>query len=163
VSKDIVEALNNQLNNELYSAYLYLRMSAYFKSNNLSGFAKWFKLHAKEETMHAMKIYDFIIDRNWEINLLPIKAPEVSWNSAIEIFTASLKHEQKITKMINKLAKLTMDHNDYATTIFLQWFITEQVEEEVIFGEILDKVKLTNEIPFALVFLDAELEKNHKS
>jgi len=134
-------------------------MSAYFKSTNLQGFAKWLKLHAQEETMHAMKIYDFIINRNWQISLLPIKAPEINWNSPIEIFTTAYQHEQQVTKMINDLAKLAIDNNDYATNIFLQWFITEQIEEEAVFNEILDKVKLIEGNYSALIFLDAELDK----
>jgi ferritin len=159
MSNEMTNALNTQLNNELYSAYLYLGMSAYFKSKNLSGFAKWLKIHAQEETMHAMKIYDFVINRNWQLNLLPIKAPETTWNSPIEIFTASYQHEQQVTKMLNNLAKLAIEKNDYATNIFLQWFITEQIEEEAVFNEILDKIKLADGTPSALIFLDAELDK----
>ena len=159
MSNKISTALNTQVNNELFSAYLYLSMSAYFQSNNLSGFARWFKLQAQEETMHAMKIYDFILDRGWQIDLLPIEQPEKNWNSPTEIFAAAYEHEQKVTKMINDLFKLSIEHSDYATNTFLQWFVNEQIEEEATVSEILDKIKLTEGVPSALLFMDAELAK----
>ncbi len=159
MANDMNKALNTQINNELYSAYLYLSMSAYFKSNNLPGFAKWLEFHGQEEVTHAMKMYNFVIDRGWHINLLPIKAPERNWNAPIEIFAAALKHEQLVTQMINDLVKLAINTHDYASNIFLQWFITEQIEEEATFSEMLNKVKLAGDSSSALLFLDAELEK----
>lgn len=159
MSDKLINELNTQINNELYSAYLYLSMSTYFKSNNLLGFASWLKLHAQEETMHAMKIYDFVIDRNWQLTLLPINAPVMNWASPVEIFTTAYQHEQQVTQMINNLVSLAIKHNDYATNIFLQWFVTEQLEEEAVFGEILAKLKLAEGTSAALIFLDSELAK----
>lgn len=159
MSNEISKALNTQINNEFYSAYLYLAMSAYFQRNNLLGFAKWLKMHAREETMHAMKMYDYVINRNWQINLLPIESPIATWNSPVEVLSSAYKHEQQVTNMINNLAKLAIQHNDYATNIFMQWFITEQIEEEAVFNEVYEKLKLIEGTPAALLFLDAELDK----
>jgi ferritin len=160
MSDTMNKALNIQINNELYAAYLYLGMSSYFKSHNLPGFAKWMQTHAQEEIGHAMKIHNFVLNnKNWHLKLLPIKAPENTWNSSIEVFNMAYEHEQIITQTINNLVKLAIDTNDYATHIFLQWFVTEQLEEEATFSELLEKVKLAGDSSAALLFLDVELGK----
>lgn len=159
MSNEMSEALNKQINNELYSAYIYLAMSAYFQSNNLSGFAKWLKRHAYEETTHAMKIYDYVLSRNWQINLIAISAPDINWNSPVQIFSAAYQHEKEVSQMINNLVTLAEHIDDKATSIFLQWFVIEQVEEEAVFFEILEKLKLIDGNRAAIFFLDADLEK----
>jgi ferritin len=159
MANEITAALNTQLNNEFYSAYLYLKMAAYFKSNNLLGFAKWLELQAQEEVTHALKFYNFILERNLQLDLLPIQASASTWQTPLEIFTAALNHEQLVTQMINNLVKLANEVNDYATNIFLQWFVTEQIEEETTFSEILTKLKLAGDSSAALLLLDTELAK----
>ena len=159
MSNDMSKALNTQINHELYSAYLYLGMAAYFKMNNLPGFGKWLEFHAQEELTHAMKMYNFIIDRSWHVNLLPIQAAKTTWKSPEDALTAAYEHEKQVTSMINHLVTMAINTNDHASNIFLQWFVTEQVEEELVFSEILGKIKLAGDFSAAMLFLDTELEK----
>ena len=158
MTENMIEALNKQVNRELYSSYLYLGMAAYFENKNLQGFSGWMRIQAQEEMTHAMKIYDFILDRGGKVVLLPIEAPESVWESPLEVFEATYEHEKAVTKMINDLVKLSIDTNDYATHAFLQWFVTEQVEEEASVGGVLEKLKLAGDSS-GLLFLDAELGK----
>ena len=141
----MVEALNKQINEELYSAYLYLSMSSYFESIGLKGFANWMMVQYKEETDHAMKIYNYLISQAEEIKLLAIKEPPHKWDSPLHAFEDTLKHEQHITKCINDLVDLAEKLKDRATYNFLQWYIDEQVEEEGNDREIIDKLKLIEE------------------
>ena len=126
----IEKAFNDQLNAELYSSYLYLSMSAYFQSINLSGFASWMRAQAQEELVHAMKFYNFINGRGGRVILKAVEAPPVSWESPLAAFEATYEHEQKVTGLINQLVELAMAEHDHASSIFLQWFVSEQVEEE---------------------------------
>jgi ferritin len=151
------EALNKQINAELYSSYLYLSMSAYFQSVSLSGFANWMRVQAQEELVHAMKFYDFVNERNGRVVLEKIEKPETEWKSAIEVFEHSLNHEQGVTRSINNLANLAVEERDHATQIFLQWFITEQIEEESSASDVLHKLKLTGGEGSGLFMLDREL------
>ena len=130
LSKSMEEAINRQVNRELYSAYLYLGMSAYFSSVNLAGFAKWMRIQAKEERAHAMKFYDYIVARGGKIALLGIEAPKTKWASATKVFEEVYAHEQKVTGMINALVELATKEKDHASFEMLQWFVKEQVEEE---------------------------------
>jgi len=130
ISKKIEKALNKQINAELYSAYLYLSMVAYFESVNLPGFANWMKVQTQEELMHAMKIYDFVNERGGRVVLKAIEAPPTEWDSPLDAFEATYKHEQKVTGLINNLVNLAIEEKDHATSSFLQWFVNEQVEEE---------------------------------
>ncbi len=153
----IQKALNAQMNLELSSSYLYLAMAAYFESVNLNGFAQWMKVQSGEEYGHAMKIFGYINQRNGRINLAKIDAPKSEWKDATEVFTETLKHEQKVTEAIDKLVELTITEKDHATNTFFQWFVTEQVEEEATAMNILDKIKLIGDNKNSLFFLDREL------
>jgi ferritin len=157
ISEKIVEALNRQINAEFYSAYLYLSMSAYFESINLKGFANWMRVQAKEEVTHAMRIYNYVVDRGGRVRLLPIEQPPVEWGSPLSAFEAAYQHEMKVTGMINELVELAMQERDFATYNMLQWFINEQVEEEASTSEIVEKLKLVGGEGRALFMLDREL------
>ena len=157
LSEKMQEALNKQLNAELYSAYLYLSMAAYYYSINLNGFANWMKVQNQEETVHAMKFYQFINERGGMIWLDAIAKPPTTWSTPLEVFEETLKHEEKVTGLINNLVDLAMAERDHATNAFLQWFITEQVEEEASANEIIQNLKLAGNDPHALFMLDREL------
>ena len=130
ISQSIQNALNNQVNHETYSAYLYFSMSAYFSSINLDGFANWMYVQGLEELTHAKKIYDHIHQRGGRVMLSQIDSPPSEWDSVQSVFEDVLAHEQKVTGLINELVDLAANENDHATGIFLQWFVTEQIEEE---------------------------------
>ncbi len=151
------EALNKQLNAELYSAYMYLSMTAWFEAMNLDGFASWMKAQALEETEHAMKFYNFINERGGRVRLMPIEGPPTDWDSPVDVFEAAYKHEQRVTGLINDLVDLAIQEKDHATQIFLQWFVTEQVEEEASFSAILEKLRMVGESPGPLFMMDREL------
>jgi ferritin len=159
ISKTVESALNRQVNRELYSAYLYLAMSAYFEAANLKGFAKWMRIQAKEEQAHAMKIYDHLIARGGKIALEEIEAPKAKWTSAGKIFEEVCAHEQKVTGMINSLVDLSKKENDHATFEMLQWFVREQVEEEEHAGGILAQIQMVGDVPGHLFYLDHQLAK----
>ena len=156
-SKQMENALNDQINAEMYSAYLYLAMSAYFQSTNLSGFANWMKIQAQEEMVHAMKFYDYINERGGRVALQDIEAPPKDWDSPLDVFDATLLHEQKVTSLINTLVDIAMEERDHATNIFLQWFVSEQVEEEDTANEMLQKIKLMGDAPGGMFMLDNEM------
>ena len=151
------EALNKQLNAELYSAYMYLSMTAWFEAMNLDGFASWMKAQALEEVEHAMKFYNFINERGGRVRLMPIEGPPTDWDSPVDVFEAAYKHEQYVTSLINDLVNLALEEKDHATQIFLQWFVTEQVEEEASFSSILEKLRMVGESPGPLFMMDREL------
>lgn len=157
IGKAIQDAMNEQVNNELYSAYQYLSMAAYCESANLPGFAHWMRSQAREETDHAMKFYDFILERNGRVVLGAIDQPVVEFASPLEVFEQALGHEQKITGMINDLYGLAATENDYASQAFLQWFITEQIEEEKNAGDVVENLKMVGDKSEALLLLDREL------
>ncbi len=157
IDQNMLKQLNGQVNAELYSAYLYLSMSAYFEEKNLKGFANWMKVQAKEELGHAMKIYDFIIERGGRAELAKIETPEKDWPSPVDVFKKTLEHEKHVTSLINGLVKTARSIDDYATEIFLQWFVTEQVEEEASADEILNRLEMIKESKNGLFMLDKEL------
>jgi ferritin len=159
LSKNIEEALNRQINRELYSAYLYLAMSAYFENATMKGFAKWMRIQAKEEQAHAFKFYDYVIARMGKVTLSSIEAPKAKWASAGKVFEEVYAHEQKVTGMINALVELAIKEKDHATFEMLQWFVKEQVEEEEHADEILGKIECIGDIPGHLFCLDHELGK----
>lgn len=159
MDKKLVKAINEQIKNELYSAYLYLSMAAYFESTNLSGFAHWMKIQAKEEYGHAMKFYGFLNDRNERVILQAIDQPPYDFNSVQEVFEKTLAHEKEVTAMINDLYDLAQKVSDNATMVFLHWYITEQVEEENNAVVILDKIKAIKSEPAGLMMLDSILGK----
>ncbi len=153
------DAMNEQIKNELYSAYLYLSMAAHFESKTLSGFANWLRIQAQEELGHAMKFFDFIIERGGTVALKAIDQPPSSWNSNLEAFEQVLAHEQKVTKNIHDLYELALKEKDYPSQVMLQWFIEEQVEEEKNATEIIEKLKMIEAHGTAVLMLDHELGK----
>jgi len=162
LNKKLQDALNAQINAELYSAYLYLAMEAYFQSLNLKGFANWMCVQSGEETGHAMKIYHYIIERGGRVTLDAIDKPPAEWKSPLAVFEAGYKHEQKVTALINDLVELACKEKDHASVIFLQWFVTEQVEEEANAAEIVGKLSMLKDIPQAVYLLDKELGQRTK-
>jgi ferritin len=159
MDEKMVDALNSQLNAELYSAYLYLSMGTWFESEDMSGFASWMKVQAQEELSHSMKIYDYIIQRGDRVTLTRIDSPPTEWESPVKAFEHVYAHEQKVTGLINQLVNLAISLGDHATNNFLQWFVAEQVEEEESSSGVLKKVKMTNDSLSALLMLDTELGK----
>lgn len=158
--KDKIEkAINSQINAELYSSYLYLSMSSYFSSINFDGFASWMQVQAQEELMHAMKLYNYIVERGGRVILTAIEAPLGEWDSPLAVFEHVYAHEQKVTGLINDLVDLAIAENDHATTTFLQWFVTEQVEEESSADQIVQKLILVKDQGSGLLMLDQELGK----
>jgi ferritin len=162
-SEKMQDALNQQLNAELYSGYLYLGMNAYFKSISLDGFASWMYYQAQEELTHAMKFYEFINQRGGRVKLKQIETPQFEWQSPLAVFEATLEHEQKVTALINDLVELALAERDHATHIFLQWFVSEQVEEEESVNEVLEKLKLMGDARGGLFMIDRELAKREAS
>ncbi len=157
LTEKLETALNRQLNAELYSAYLYLSMSAYFKSGNLEGFAHWMYIQAQEELMHAMKFYAFIQQRGGRVTLEAIAAPHTQWASPEAVFENVLAHEQKVTGLIHQLVETAQSENDHATGIFLQWFVTEQVEEEESANAVLQKLRFLEGARGGLFLVDREM------
>lgn len=157
LKKKVLDALNSQLNAELYSSYLYLSMEAYFESIDLSGFANWMRAQAQEELMHAMKFYDYIVRRGERVTLSAIEGPQVEWKSPLAVFEHVYEHEQKVTRMINDLVDLSTSESDHASVNFLQWFVAEQVEEEESANGVLQRIKLTKDSKSGLFMLDSEL------
>ena len=157
LSKQIQDAINEQINAELYSAYIYASMSAYFQSVNLPGFANWMRVQTQEEVMHAFKFYAYVNERGGRVVLQAIDAPPQEWDSPLAAFEAVYVHEQKVTGLINDLVDLAVKESDHATTNFLQWFVSEQVEEEASADEVVQKLKLVGDAPGGLFMLDREM------
>ncbi|MCP4541665.1 MAG: ferritin [Chloroflexi bacterium] len=153
----VQDAMNTQIKNELDSAYLYLSMAAYCESINLPGFAHWMRMQDEEERIHAMKFYDFIHERGGRVILQALDQPEAEFESPLDVFEKTLAHEQKVTALINDLYALAIEEKDYASQIFLQWFITEQVEEEDNASQVIDTLKMIGDDQQGLLMLDREL------
>ncbi len=155
---ELEEALNEQLNKEMYSAYLYLAMASYFESQVFSGMANWMRTQAKEELGHSMKIYNYIFQRGGTVVLKTIDAPPVSWDSPVVAFEDAYSHEKTITADINQLVNLAISNTDHATVQFLQWFVAEQVEEEATSSSIVHRLKRVGDDNTAgLMIIDREL------
>ena len=157
LSEKMQDALNEQVNAEAYSGYLYLSMAAYFESVGFRGFAQWMYMQAREEFFHTSKLYNFVIERGGRAALKAIEAPPAEWASPLAVFEDALKHEQKVTGLINNLVNLAKQENDHASDIFLQWFVTEQVEEEASAEEVVQKLKLIGDAGQGLYMMDQEL------
>ncbi|AEG18251.1 ferritin [Methanobacterium paludis] len=153
------DALNSQLNAELYSAYLYLSMEAYFDSKDLKGFANWMRVQVQEELAHATKFYDYIAQRGGKVTLTQINAPPHDWDSILAVFEHVYEHEKMVTDLINQLVNLAVALSDHATNNFLQWYVAEQVEEEESSSGVLQKIKLMGDAPGGMFMLDSELAK----
>ncbi|XP_060085380.1 bacterial non-heme ferritin-like [Ylistrum balloti] len=159
IPDSVQKALNDQINNELYSAYMYLSIAIYFDVYALTGFSKWMQQQAQEELLHARRLLEFMADQDASIELREIKAPQASFNSAIEALEVALQAEQDNTEQINDLYELAVKHQDHATEVMMQWFIQEQVEEERSARTVLDRAKLAGDDKAALLVLDGEMAK----
>lgn len=159
LSNKMEEALNGQLNAELYSAYLYLSMATYFAAEELPGFANAMRVHRLEEITHGMKFYDFIEARGGRVLLKPIEGPQTTWGSPLDAVKAVLEHERKVTGLIHDLVDLAAEDKDHATSSFLNWFVDEQVEEEETATDFVRKVERVKDSPQGLFMLDQEMGK----
>ncbi len=157
LSKPMLSALNDQINAEYYSSYLYLSMAAYCEEIALKGFAHWFRIQSQEEMVHVMKFFDYVVDRKGRVELMPIEGPPTAWDSPLAVFEASLKHEQYVTSRIHKLAEQAITDHDHATHTLLEWFLTEQVEEEATVDQIVSQLKMVKDAPAGLFLMDREL------
>jgi ferritin len=157
VTKKMQDTLNGQMNAELYSAYLSLAMAAYYEDKDLPGFANWMRVQAQEEMTHAMKFYDYLVQRGARVILDTIEKPPSEWESPLNVSEHVLEHEKKVTGLINDLVNLAMEEKDHATNNFLQWYVAEQVEEEESVGSVLQKVRLAADSSSGLLMVDSEL------
>ncbi len=157
LSKMMQDAINEQIKDELYSAYLYLSMAAYFEVESLPGFATWMRAQSQEEVEHAMKFFDFVNERGGRVELQAIEQPTVTFESPLAVFQATYEHEQKVTALIHDLYELALDESDYPAQVMLHWFIDEQVEEEDSVSEILDTLERIGDKDQGLMMLDREL------
>lgn len=157
IGKKVEAVLNNQINAELYSAYLYLSMNSYFLSINLTGFANWMRIQALEEMTHADKFFRYVNERGGRVTLMPIDGPPNEWSSPLAVFDDVYRHEQKVTAMIHSLVDLAIEEKDHATSSMLHWFVDEQVEEEANAQGIVAQLKLIRENTGGLFMLDREL------
>jgi len=155
-TKDLHDTMNEHLAKELYAAYLYLSMAAYFEAENLMGMAGWMRAQSREEYAHAMKFWEHISDRGGRVRLLAIDEPPSTFKSAVDAFEQALAHEQQVTTEIDKLYERAEEEHDHAAEVFLQWFITEQVEEEKVAQQMVDTLKMAEDSPAALLMLDRE-------
>ena len=151
------DALNAQLNMELYSAYVYASMAAYFEHQNLNGFSNWMQLQVQEETEHGKKFYDYLNDAGGRVILATIDAPPTEFGGPVEVFEGVLEHERLVTKAIYKLVDLAVEESDHGTNSFLQWFVAEQIEEEAVADNILQRLKLIAKSPEGLFMMDQDL------
>jgi ferritin len=159
LNKKMQDAINDQINKELYSSYLYLSMAAYLEDKNLSGFAHWMRIQETEEREHAMKFYDFMVERGGRVSLKAIDAPRAEWNSTLELAEEVAAHEALVTASIYALYELALAEKDYPAQIMLQWFISDQVEEEKNAAEIVANLKLIEDRGTAVLMLDHRLAK----
>ena len=157
LSEKVQAALNEQIKDELYAAYLYLAMSGYFKELNLEGFAHWFDLQRQEETNHGMKIFEYVYDRGARVELKPLPAPPKSFASPVDVAQQAFDHEREVTEKINDLYELALEAKDYQTQSLLQWFISEQIEEEKSALTVVERLKMVGDDAAALFILDREM------
>ena len=157
INEKVEKALNDQVNAEMYSSYMYLSMSAYFESIDLPGFAQWMKVQSQEEMVHTMKMYDYIIERGGRMKFSTIEAPPAEWDGTEDVFKETLAHEQMVTGLINNLVDIALAEKDHATNIFLQWFVSEQVEEESTVSSVLQHLKMVGDHGHGLFMMDREL------
>ncbi|HAA78542.1 TPA: ferritin [Candidatus Latescibacteria bacterium] len=157
IAPKMLEALNEHLNVEFYSAYYYLAMAAHFEDKDFKGFATWMRMQYQEELAHAAKFFDFINDREGVVQLTRIETPPQEWDTPLAVFERTLEHEQEVTQRIYNLVDLSLENRDHATNTFLQWFVTEQVEEEATASEIIQQLKLVGNDGNGLFLMDREL------
>lgn len=150
-------AVNAQIAHELESAYVYLSMSAHFEAENLPGFARWMRAQAQEEMGHAMRLFDYLVERGAKITLQPLPQPPVDFGPPLAVFEQALAHERKISQLIDDLYEAAKEHRDNPTQVMLQWFITEQVEEENNVGQVVEQIRRAGDNQAALLFMDRQL------
>ncbi len=159
INQKMEQAINDQIQKELYSSYLYLAMSTYSESQNLKGFAHWLKLQHDEEKEHAMKLVDYLLERGGKVAFQALEAPPAEFGTPVEVFEQVLAHELYVTASIHKLYELAVAEKDIAAQIFLQWFVTEQVEEEANVTEVLEKLKVIGENSSGIFYMDSAMAK----
>ena len=157
--KKLENAFNGQINAELQSAYLYLAMASWFDSQSLPGMAGWMRTQAQEELMHAMKFYDFVQERSGRVILTAMETPQADWATPLKAFQDTLSHERKVTSLIHGLVDLAIAEKDHAANAFLQWFVTEQVEEEATAEQIVDRLTIVGDSPVGLMMFDDKLAR----
>ena len=157
LSQKMEKAYNDQINAELYSAYLYMSMASWFEGQQMMGFAHWLKVQSQEEMTHALKLYGHVNERGGRVQLAAIAGPPMDWNSPLAVFEEVLKHEQKVTGLINNLVDLAQAEKDHASFNFLQWFVGEQVEEEASAQDVIGKLKMVDQTSGGLFMLDKEM------
>ena len=159
ISKKMQDAISEQINAELFSAYLYLSMSAYFETLNLDGFARWLRVQFAEEQAHALKFFDFVVERGGQVDLKAIARPSAKWDSPLAAFKQVLEHEQHVTGLIYNLCNVANDEKDFASQVLLQWYVTEQVEEEKNASQIVADLERIEAHETAVLMLDHRLGK----
>ncbi|QZE15734.1 ferritin [Halosquirtibacter laminarini] len=157
IKEAVAKSINDQINKEYYSSYLYLAMSAYFEAEGLKGFANWMRVQAKEEADHADKFFDYLNDRGGRVHLGAIEQVPYEFGSVLEVFQQVLAHEEHITESVNNIMDVAISENDHATKSFLQWFVDEQVEEESTVGDIINNLKLIKGDGQGILMMDREL------
>lgn len=162
LNKNLEAAINDQIKHELYSAYLYLSMSAHCESANLGGAARWLKMQAQEEQEHALKFYEYVHDRGGKVVLQAIPQPQTEFTSLLDVFEQVQEHEAKVTGLINRLYEMALKENDYALQVMLQWFVNEQVEEEKNAAQIVDSLRMVGAQGTALYMVDRMLAARGK-
>ncbi len=158
LKRSLEKALNAQINAEMYSAYMYLSMSAWFDAKGLPGMSNWMKAQFQEEMFHADKFFHYVLERGGRVTLEAIEAPPVAWENALDVFDKTLEHERLVTGLINDLASLSLDERDHATHNFLQWFIAEQVEEEATAEEFVNQLRMVGGSGHGMLMLDREMK-----
>jgi ferritin len=156
-TKTVEAAINDQIAKEFFASHLYLSMAAWFEDQNLTGFANWMRMQTEEERGHAMRLFNYLIEAGGRVRLKAIEAPAVDFTSPVQVMKESLKHEQKVTASIRKLYELADKEKDYGTQLQLQWFITEQQEEEKNVGDVIARLEMAGDNKVALMFIDREL------
>lgn len=159
IKKEVLEAINEQINAESYSAYMYLSMAAYFENMGLSGFAHWMKIQYQEESAHALKFFNYLTERNGRVRLKAVKQVPVDYDGIVDVFEKTLTHENYVTDLINNLMNVAVAANDHASQSFLKWFVDEQVEEESNIEKILATLKLINGQGNGIFMMDRELSQ----
>jgi ferritin len=157
MNEDVRSAINDQINREFYAAYLYLAMAAHFDVEALAGFSGWMRLQAQEELGHAMRLYDYLLERGAHVELQAIEAPPVTFGPPLSIAEQALEHERQVSKSINRIYALAHQEGDYATQVQLQWFLTEQVEEEHTAETMVERLRMADDSRAALLILDREV------
>lgn len=157
LSEKMEKAINNQINAEIYSSYLYMSMAAWFEGRQMPGFAHWMKVQAQEEMTHALKFYGFVNERGGKVVMQAIAGPPTDWDTPLAVLQAVAEHEAKVTGLINGLMDLALELRDHASTSFLQWFVDEQVEEESNVADAVGQLKLAEGAPAGILMLDKEM------